>query len=210
MELRGEAKKARRPFLVFDEYIHEAQAMYLTRQTAAPNAWRAIGKHMANQNAVVRCLRSPDVAREHPSGAATRQSLGLRSAIREPDQLQDEDKLRLPLRNGGLASTALATASLGSSEQKGVPTMLRLISILPALVRLIAAQEAKTIDDVSYEVLPTPDALPIDDLRTVDVPTYTSTPGLTAEIISYVTATAVAAASVEQSETPFSVFVSIN
>nr|POF15324.1 hypothetical protein CFP56_42213 [Quercus suber] len=87
--------------------------------------------------------------------------------------------------------------------------MLRLITVLPALARLVAAQEVTTIDDVSYDVVPTPDALPLDDLRNVEVPTYTSIAGLTAEIISYATATAVAAASEEQSETPFTVFPAV-
>lgn len=69
--------------------------------------------------------------------------------------------------------------------------MLRRALLLPVLAGLVRSQD-----------------IPIDDLVDVEIPTYTSTPGLTAAISTYATATAVAAASADQTATPLSVFVS--
>ena len=80
---------------------------------------------------------------------------------------------------------------------------------MPALAVLAAAQNATITSSVSYDPVATPDALPIDELRTVDVSTYTSTLGLFSDISSYRTATAVASASIEQSESPLSVFPAV-
>lgn len=85
--------------------------------------------------------------------------------------------------------------------------MRSFISLIPAVVGLVAAQSATITDTSSYDVVPTPDALPLDDLRDVDVPTYTVNPGLDSDIIFYATATAIATAAAEQIETPLSVFV---
>lgn len=88
--------------------------------------------------------------------------------------------------------------------------MVRLLALAaPVLAGLVAAQDsAAASSTTSYDVVPTPDALPIDFLRDVDVPVYTSIPGLDSDIIFYATATAIQAAAAEQSESPLSVFVS--
>jgi hypothetical protein len=57
-------------------------------------------------------------------------------------------------------------------------------------------------------VVPTPDAVPLDFLRDVEVPVYTVTPGLDSDIVYYASATAIQAAASQQSESPLSVFVS--
>lgn len=90
--------------------------------------------------------------------------------------------------------------------------MLCLIAILPALAGWVAGQSVQptittTINNVAYEAMPTPDALPVDDLLTAIVPTYTSVDGLTEDISSYMTSTAVAAASSDAIASPLSVYV---
>lgn len=90
-------------------------------------------------------------------------------------------------------------------------TMFRFVVLAPALAGLVRAQAStitSTISDVIYDVLPTADALPFDDLLDIEPPTYTSVDGLSSEITSYVTATAIASASADVNASPLSVFVS--
>lgn len=85
--------------------------------------------------------------------------------------------------------------------------MFRLLSFAPALVALAAAQDIT--NSASPDPIPTPDALPLADLQTVSVPTYTEIPGLSSQAVPYATRTAIVSASVEQSETPLSVFPAV-
>jgi hypothetical protein len=88
--------------------------------------------------------------------------------------------------------------------------MVRLFHLAPVLAGLVIAQDATTISGSSYDVVPTPDAVPLDFLRDVEVPVYTVTPGLDSDIVYYASATAIQAAASQQSESPLSVFVSLD
>lgn len=74
--------------------------------------------------------------------------------------------------------------------------------LLPALAGLAFAQDVSVADNPA----PTPDALPIEDLRDVPVPTYTVATGVTAQDIPYATASAVSVIASEVAATPLSVF----
>lgn len=87
--------------------------------------------------------------------------------------------------------------------------MLRLAALVPALAGLVAAQSVTVTEGVTYTAAPTPDALPLDDLLDLPPPVYTSHPGLDSEIISYATATAVAAVVADQTENPLSVYPAV-
>lgn len=89
-----------------------------------------------------------------------------------------------------------------------VSKMLSLLKLAPVFLGLTLAQNAITTDGTTYDVVPTPDAVPVDFLRDVDVPVYTVTPGLDSDIIYYASETAIQAASAQQTESPLSVFVS--
>ncbi|KAG9676699.1 hypothetical protein KCU99_g9168, partial [Aureobasidium melanogenum] len=84
--------------------------------------------------------------------------------------------------------------------------MFTLMKLVPVLLGLALAQNATTGDGTTYDVVPTPDAVPIDYLMDVEVPVYTITPGLDSDIIYYTSETAIQAASAQQTESPFSVF----
>lgn len=86
--------------------------------------------------------------------------------------------------------------------------MIALMKFAPVLLGFALAQNATTVDSTTYDVVPTPDAVPIDYLMDVEVPVYTITPGLDSDIIYYASETAIQAASAQQTESPFSVFVS--
>jgi hypothetical protein len=74
--------------------------------------------------------------------------------------------------------------------------------LLPALASLVFA------DDVAVAANPaaTPDALPLDDLRDIPVPTYTIATGVTKQDIPYATSAAIADVAAEVAATPLSVF----
>ena len=76
--------------------------------------------------------------------------------------------------------------------------------LLPALASLAFAQDDTL--SVSDNPAPTPDALPIDDLRDIPVPTFTVVTGVTAQDIPYATASAIADVTAAVAETPLSVF----
>lgn len=78
----------------------------------------------------------------------------------------------------------------------------------PVLLGLTIAQDAITLDSTTYDVVPTPDAVPVAFLREVEVPVYAITPGLDSDIIYYASETAIQAAAAQQTESPLSVFVS--
>jgi hypothetical protein len=87
--------------------------------------------------------------------------------------------------------------------------MLRLAALVPAFAALIAAQSVTITDGVTYSAVPTPDALPLEDLRDLPPPTFTSHAGLDSEIIAYATATAIQAAVADQTENPLSVYPAV-
>jgi hypothetical protein len=87
--------------------------------------------------------------------------------------------------------------------------MLRLAALVPAFAALIAAQSVTITDGVTYSAVPTPDALPLDDLLDLPPPTFTSHAGLDSEIIAYATATAIQAAVADQTENPLSVYPAV-
>ena len=82
------------------------------------------------------------------------------------------------------------------------------LKFAPVLLGLALAQDVITTDSTTYDVVPTPDAVPVEFLRDVEVPTYTITPGLDSDIIYYASETAIQAAAAQQTESPLSVFVS--
>ncbi|KAG9858240.1 hypothetical protein KCU98_g1048, partial [Aureobasidium melanogenum] len=84
--------------------------------------------------------------------------------------------------------------------------MFASLKFAPVLLGLGFAQDLITADSTTYNVVPTPDAIPVDFLRDVEVPTYTITPGLDSDIIYYASETAIQAAAAQQTESPLSVF----
>lgn len=80
---------------------------------------------------------------------------------------------------------------------------MRYSSLLPALASLALAQDPVAVADNPD---PTPDALPLDDLRDIPVPTYTVATGVTAQDIPYATSSAIAVVVSEVAATPLSVF----
>lgn len=74
--------------------------------------------------------------------------------------------------------------------------------LLPALAGLAFAQDQVAEAD---SPLATPDALPIDDLRDIPVPTYTEVPGVTEQAIPYATASAISEVSEAMTATPLTV-----
>jgi hypothetical protein len=74
--------------------------------------------------------------------------------------------------------------------------------MLPALASLAFADDTAVADNPAA----TPDALPIEDLRDIPVPTYTVATGVTAQNIPYATSSAMAVVSSEVAATPLSVF----
>jgi hypothetical protein len=87
--------------------------------------------------------------------------------------------------------------------------MLRLAALVPAFAALIAAQSVTVTDGITYSAVPTPDALPLDDLLNLPPPTFTSQAGLDSEIIAYATATAIQAAVADQTANPLSVYPAV-
>lgn len=77
-------------------------------------------------------------------------------------------------------------------------------ALLPLLAGLAIAQPVS--NTIPANVNPTPDALPLDFLANVEIPTYTTIDGLSSQDIPYATETAIAAVVAAQSETPLSVF----
>jgi hypothetical protein len=80
---------------------------------------------------------------------------------------------------------------------------MRYSVLLPALASLAFAQDPVAVADNPD---PTPDALPIEDLRDIQVPTFTEATGVTAQEIPYATASAIAVITSEVAATPLSVF----
>lgn len=76
--------------------------------------------------------------------------------------------------------------------------------LLPALASLAFAQDDTL--SVSDNPAPTPDALPLEDLRDIPVPTFTIATGVTAQDIPYATASAISDVSSQVAATPLSVF----
>ncbi|KAL0256097.1 hypothetical protein SLS55_008489 [Diplodia seriata] len=76
-------------------------------------------------------------------------------------------------------------------------------ALLPLLAGLAAAKPIATTEAASN---PTPDALPVDFLANVAIPTYSTLEGVSSQDVPYATPTALAAVSADQAETPFSVF----
>jgi homoserine acetyltransferase len=91
-----------------------------------------------------------------------------------------------------------------------VARMFTSLKFAPVLLGLAFAQDAIAANSTTYDVVPTPDAVPVDFLRDVEVPTYTINPGLDSDIIYYASETAIQAAAAQQTESPLSVFVSSN
>ncbi|EOD50534.1 putative carbohydrate-binding -like protein [Neofusicoccum parvum UCRNP2] len=80
----------------------------------------------------------------------------------------------------------------------------------PLIAGLAAAAPVTTVStDTPANVNPTPDALPLDFLADVEVPTYSTLDGLLSQVIPYATPTAIAAVAAAQSETPLSVFPAV-
>ncbi|KAF2722470.1 hypothetical protein K431DRAFT_221934 [Polychaeton citri CBS 116435] len=73
---------------------------------------------------------------------------------------------------------------------------------IAALAALCYAQDGTT----EAAVVATPDALPLSDLRDVDIPTYTAPEGLWSYDVPYTPSTAIASASASQSQDPLSTF----
>ncbi|OJD40574.1 carbohydrate-binding-like protein [Diplodia corticola] len=76
--------------------------------------------------------------------------------------------------------------------------------LLPLLAGLAAAKPIAATTEAASN--PTPDALPVDFLANVAIPTYSTIDGVSSQDVPYATPTALAAASADQAETPFSVF----
>ncbi|GME26961.1 carbohydrate-binding-like protein [Neofusicoccum parvum] len=80
----------------------------------------------------------------------------------------------------------------------------------PLFAGLAAAAPVTTAStDTPTNVNPTPDALPLDFLADVEIPTYSTLDGLLSQVIPYATPTAIAAVAAAQSETPLSVFPAV-
>jgi hypothetical protein len=75
--------------------------------------------------------------------------------------------------------------------------------LLPALASLAFADDTISVSD---HPAPTPDALPLEDLREIPVPTFTVATGVTAQDIPYATASAIADVSSQVAATPLTVF----
>jgi hypothetical protein len=80
---------------------------------------------------------------------------------------------------------------------------MRYSVLLPALASLAFAQDSTAVADNPD---PTPDALPLEDLRDIPVPTYTVATGVSAQVIPYATSSAIAVVVSEVAATPLSVF----
>lgn len=80
--------------------------------------------------------------------------------------------------------------------------------LLPALACLASAKEDSTAGSVSVADHPaaTPDALPLEDLRDIPVPTHSEAKGVTAQDIPYATSAALSSVSAQIAATPLSVF----
>ncbi|KAM0716755.1 hypothetical protein Q7P37_008200 [Cladosporium fusiforme] len=80
--------------------------------------------------------------------------------------------------------------------------------LLPALACLASANEDSTAGAVSVADHPaaTPDAIPLEDLRDIPVPTYKTATGVTAQEIPYATSAAMSSVSAQVAATPLSVF----
>lgn len=80
---------------------------------------------------------------------------------------------------------------------------MRYSILLPALASLAFAQDPVAVADNPD---PTPDSLPLEDLRDIPVPTYTVATGVLEQDIPYATESAVAVIAAEIAATPLSVF----
>jgi hypothetical protein len=74
--------------------------------------------------------------------------------------------------------------------------------LLPALASMVFADDVAVADNPAA----TPDALPLDDLRDIPVPTYTIATGVTKQDIPYATSAAIVVVASEVAATPLSVF----
>ncbi|KAK0644898.1 hypothetical protein DIS24_g8457 [Lasiodiplodia hormozganensis] len=79
--------------------------------------------------------------------------------------------------------------------------------LLPLLAGLAASQSTST--DIPADAVPTPDSLPLDFLRDIPAPTYTTIDGVLSQDVPYATATAIESAAADVSETPLSVFPAV-
>lgn len=79
--------------------------------------------------------------------------------------------------------------------------------LLPLLAGLAASQSTST--DIPADAVPTPDSLPLDFLRDIPAPTYTTIEGVLSQDVPYATATAIESAAADVSETPLSVFPAV-
>ncbi|KAF4545981.1 Carbohydrate-binding protein [Lasiodiplodia theobromae] len=77
-------------------------------------------------------------------------------------------------------------------------------ALLPLLAGLAVAKPIAATTEAPSSA--TPDALPIDFLANVEIPTYSTIEGVSSQDIPYATPTAIAAVKADQSETPLSVF----
>ena len=80
---------------------------------------------------------------------------------------------------------------------------MRYSILLPALASLAFAQDPVAVADNPD---PTPDSLPLEDLRDIPVPTYTVATGAIEQDIPYATSSAIAVVAAEIAATPLSVF----
>lgn len=80
---------------------------------------------------------------------------------------------------------------------------MRYSILLPALASLAFAQDPVAVADNPD---PTPDSLPLEDLRDIPVPTYTVATGVAEQDIPYATSSAIAVITAEIAATPLSVF----
>lgn len=85
---------------------------------------------------------------------------------------------------------------------------MRSLLVLQSLA-VLAASQSTTLSDIPADANRTPDALPLDFLRDVPAPTYSTTEGVLSQDVPYATATAIAAASAEQIATPLSIFPAV-
>ncbi|KAH7047503.1 hypothetical protein B0J12DRAFT_124638 [Macrophomina phaseolina] len=86
---------------------------------------------------------------------------------------------------------------------------MRSLLVLQSLAIVAASQSTTAPTDVPADANRTPDTLPLDFLRGVPAPTYSTIEGALSQDIPYASATAIAVASAEQAATPLSVFPAV-
>ncbi|GME50821.1 Carbohydrate-binding CenC-like protein [Neofusicoccum parvum] len=90
---------------------------------------------------------------------------------------------------------------------------MRFLIILQGLTVLAASQPAPISSintDIPPDANPTPDAIPLDFLKDISPPTYSTATGLISQVVPYATSSAVAAASSVVLNTPLSVFPAVS